>query len=79
VRVLSVPDQTPNDMTFLALALQSVLIHESLEANWPPRVDPYSADPDLGAEAIAKAVREARTRVHKYASRVNAARERAAG
>lgn len=74
------PAELPSNMTFLALAPQNILIrHESLEANWPPRVYPSRADPDLGAEAIAKAVREARTRVHEHASRVDAAYERAAG
>ena len=82
VRVLFLPGfptKFPDNMSFLALAPQNVLIrHESLEANWPPRVDPPRADPDLSAKAIAKAVREARTRVHEDTGRVNAAHERTA-
>jgi len=50
-----------------------------LDANRPPRVDPSRADPDLGAESKAKAVREARTLVHEHASRVDTAHECAAG
>ena len=79
VRVLflpGVPSELSSDMTFLALTPQNILIrHESLEADWPPRVDPSRADPDLGPEAITEAVREARTRVHEHAGRVNAAHE----
>jgi len=83
VRVLFLPGfptELPNDMTFLALTPQNILIcHKSFEANRPPCVDPSRADPDLGAEAIAKAVREARTRVYEHASRVNAAHESGPG
>jgi hypothetical protein len=66
-----VSTEFPNDVTFLALAPQNILIsYESLEANRSPRVDPSRADTELGTGARAKAVR---------ASRVIAMHERAAG
>jgi hypothetical protein len=82
VRILPLALPAPklaNDVPVRTLDPQHVLEgHESLEPDWPARVDPPRADADLGAKAIAEAVSEARTRVHEDARRGDAVHERAA-
>ena len=74
------PPKLPDDVPILALASQNILIrHESVEPNRSARMDPPSANPHLGTEPVAKAVREARAGVHEHARRVDAAHEGATG
>lgn len=65
-----------NDVALRAPAFEHVLVRdEPLEPDGSPCVNASGADPDLRAEAIAEAVREARTRIHERARRVDPAAE----